>query len=102
MRAAVYRGREYIEIEDCPDPVIDANSIIIDVAACGICGSDVKSYRTGRFVRAGQILGHEFAGTVANVGDAVVGIEIGDRVTALPFVAVRALSAMPSRGGFAL
>jgi (R,R)-butanediol dehydrogenase/meso-butanediol dehydrogenase/diacetyl reductase len=86
MKAAVYRGPGDIRIEEWPEPVTGPDGIVLQVAACGICGSDLKSYATGRFVRPGQILGHEFAGTVVEVGAAVLGIAIGDRVTALPFV----------------
>jgi len=86
MKAAVYRGPEDVRVEEWPDPQVAPDGIVMEVAACGICGSDVKSYTTGRFVRPGQVLGHEFAGTVVEIGAKVEGIVVGDRVTALPFV----------------
>ncbi|MHB1818195.1 MAG: zinc-dependent alcohol dehydrogenase [Streptosporangiaceae bacterium] len=55
--------------------------MLIKVGACGICGSDVHSYRAGLYVNPGQVLGHEFAGEIAEAGDAVSGVRLGDRVT---------------------
>ena len=84
MKAAVFRGIEDIRVEDVPEPEADAQDIVVRVAACGICGSDLHTYLHGSFVQPGQIMGHEFAGEAVEVGSDVQGIEVGDRVTALP------------------
>jgi 2-desacetyl-2-hydroxyethyl bacteriochlorophyllide A dehydrogenase len=84
MKAAVFEGPGIITIQDVPHPVATATDIVVDVALCGICGSDLHSFVEGAFVSPGQIMGHEFSGTVVEVGAEVQGISIGDRVTANP------------------
>jgi threonine dehydrogenase-like Zn-dependent dehydrogenase len=81
MRAAVYKGPHDIRLEEVATPRIGADDILIDVATCGICGSDVHSYKTGLYVRPDQIMGHEFMGRVVAIGADVGGLAIGDRVT---------------------
>lgn len=79
MRAAVYRGPGRVVVEEVPVPEIGAGEVLIRVAACGICGTDIKKIQHG-FVRAPQILGHEVAGTVVAVGSGVTRWRVGDRV----------------------
>src|ERR1700693_1709896 len=79
MRAGVYRGAGRVEVEDVPVPKIEAGEVLIRVAACGICGTDIKKIKLG-FVNAPQIFGHEIAGTVAEVGRGVTKWKPGDRV----------------------
>lgn len=79
MRAAVYRGAGRVVVEAVPVPGISAGEILIRVAACGICGTDVKKIQYG-FVAPPQIFGHEAAGTVVAVGEGVERWELGDRV----------------------
>ena len=69
MRAAVYRGKGAVIVEDVPVPEIAEGEVLIRVAACGICGTDMKKIHHG-FVRPPQIFGHEVAGTVVAVGKA--------------------------------
>ncbi len=85
MRAAVFRGvGTPLSIEQVPDPVPAADQVIIEVANAGICGSDLHMTEHD-FAPAGLILGHEFAGTITAMGNAVQGRwKVGDRVTALP------------------
>jgi len=59
MRAAVYRGKGRVVVEDVPVPRIAAGEVLIRVAACGICGTDLKKIEHG-FVAAPQILGMRF------------------------------------------
>src|SRR5919204_4952129 len=84
MRAGVFRGIRQVPIEDVPDPEPGPRDIVLDVKACGICGSDLHTYAEGLLASPGQVMGHEFAGEVVAVGAAVAGIAVGDRVTALP------------------
>jgi L-iditol 2-dehydrogenase len=79
MRAAVYRGPGKVVVEEVPVPEIGAGEVLIRVAACGICGTDIKKIQHG-FVRAPQILGHEVAGTVVATGKGVTRWHVGDRV----------------------
>ncbi len=79
MRAAVYRGVNDVRVETVPVPKIGAGEVLIRVACCGVCGTDLKKIHTGSH-SAPRIFGHEFAGTVAAVGQGVRGFRIGDRV----------------------
>ena len=81
MKAAVLRGPKDIAVDDVPVPEIGPADVLIKVSLCGICGSDIHSFTTGMFVEPGQIMGHEFSGEVAEVGEEVVGLQPGDRVT---------------------
>jgi L-iditol 2-dehydrogenase len=79
MRAAVYRGKGSVVVETVPVPVIGVGEVLIRVAACGICGTDLKKIEYG-FVAAPQIFGHEVSGTVVAVGAGVTKWKLGDRV----------------------
>lgn len=87
MRAVVFNGPgRPLTIEHLPDPEPARHEIVIRVARCGICGSDVSM--TDRHAPVpfakGARLGHEYAGEVVGLGRDVTGLKIGDRVTALP------------------
>jgi L-iditol 2-dehydrogenase len=79
MRAGVYRGAGRVVAEDVPIPQIQDREVLVRVAACGICGTDVKKVRHG-LVAPPQILGHEIAGTIVKVGDGVEKWSVGERV----------------------
>jgi len=84
MRVGVFRGIRTMAVEDAAEPVPGPSDIVLDVRACGICGSDLHTFLEGALVQPGQVMGHEFAGEVAAVGSAVEGIAVGDRVTGIP------------------
>ena len=79
MRAAVYCGVNEVRVETVPVPEIGPGEVLIRVAACGICGTDLKKIHTGSH-SAPRIFGHETAGTIAAVGEGVDGFAVGDRV----------------------
>ena len=56
MRAAVYRGKDNVIVEDVPVPEIGEGEVLIRVAACGICGTDIKKIHHG-FVKASPDFG---------------------------------------------
>jgi len=85
MRAAVYRGKNHIVIEQVPVPEVGPGELLIRVAACGICGTDIKKIQHG-FVAPPQILGHEVTGTVVAVGRGVTRFQPGDRVVSFHHV----------------
>jgi 2-desacetyl-2-hydroxyethyl bacteriochlorophyllide A dehydrogenase len=86
VRAGVFRGPREVAVEDVEEPQLCSDGIVIDVRACGICGSDLHLFATGKAIASGQVMGHEFAGRVAQVGDEVREIAVGDRVAAMPLV----------------
>src|SRR5438270_218501 len=79
MRAGVYRDKGIVRVEDVPVPEVGPNEVLIKVAACGICGTDIKKIFQ-RYVEPPQILGHELAGTVVATGPGVKKFTPGDRV----------------------
>jgi L-iditol 2-dehydrogenase len=82
MKALLLSEYNHLEMRDLPDPIPGPNELLIQVAACGICGSDVHGYdgSTGRRIPP-IVMGHEAAGIVVKVGEDVSGFTIGDRVT---------------------
>jgi L-iditol 2-dehydrogenase len=79
MRAGVYRDKGVVRVEEVPVPEVGPNELLIKVAACGICGTDIKKIFQ-RYVEPPQILGHELAGTVVATGHGVTKFQPGDRV----------------------
>ena len=79
MRAGVYREKGVVRVEEVPVPEVGDGEVLIKVAACGICGTDIKKIYQ-RYVEPPQILGHELAGTVVAMGRGVSKWKLGDRV----------------------
>lgn len=79
MRAVVYRGINDMRIETIPVPRIGPGELLIKVATCGICGTDLKKIHMGSH-SAPRVFGHEMAGVVAAVGEGVTRYAVGDRV----------------------
>jgi L-iditol 2-dehydrogenase len=79
MRAAVYRGAKDLRIETLPVPRSGTNELLVQVATCGVCPTDIKKIQYGT-VPAPRIFGHETAGTIVRVGSRVRGFKVGDRV----------------------
>lgn len=97
MHAARFHAKGDIRVEDVAEPAInEPDDIIVETALCGICGTDLHEYVMGPIVTPvdphpltgvtlPQILGHEFAGTVVEVGPAA-GVEVGQRIAVMPSV----------------
>ncbi|MGH9605224.1 MAG: zinc-dependent dehydrogenase [Terracidiphilus sp.] len=79
MRAVVYHGINDMRIETIPVPRIGPGELLIKVATCGICGTDLKKIHMGSH-SAPRVFGHEMAGVVAAVGEGVTRYAAGDRV----------------------
>jgi len=79
MRAVVYRGVNDLRIETVPVPRIGANELLVKVAVCGVCPTDIKKIQYGT-VPPPRIFGHETAGTIVKVGAKIKKFKIGDRV----------------------
>jgi L-iditol 2-dehydrogenase len=82
MKALLLSQYKHLEIVDFPEPTPGPGEVLVHVAACGICGSDVHGYdgSSGRRIPP-IVMGHEAAGRIAAVGAGVSGFEKGDRVT---------------------
>jgi alcohol dehydrogenase len=80
MQAAVFEGHEQIVIEERPIPKCGPNDAIVKVTLTTICGTDVHIWREEYPVERGRIVGHEPVGVIHELGGAVEGYEIGDRV----------------------
>jgi 2-desacetyl-2-hydroxyethyl bacteriochlorophyllide A dehydrogenase len=87
MKAAVFHGPRDIRFEEIEKPTLEEGEVLMRVRACGICGSDLHTYRHGMFeevlglpVETGRVLGHEFSGEIAEIRGAVAGVKVGDRV----------------------
>jgi len=78
MKVAMYRSLDDIRIQDLPRPKIGSDEILVEMKACGICGSDLMEWYLRS--RAPFVLGHEPAGVVAEAGKDVKNFQVGDRV----------------------
>lgn len=87
MRAAVFEKIGVLNIKEVPKPTIQkADDVIIQVKLCSICGTDVHilSDPPGYIATPNTILGHELVGTVAEIGEAVTTVKVGDVVVCNP------------------
>ena len=80
VKAAVFRGKGVLSVEDVPTPAIGAEEVLMRVTHCAICGSDLHRWLFG-MLAPGTIMGHEYSGTVVDTGSDVHDLQIGDRVT---------------------
>lgn len=83
MKGLTFQGARAVSVEDVADPAIEEpTDAIVRVTMAGICGSDLHVYNAGEAFgfTAGSRLGHEFLGTVEEVGPEVRGLARGDRV----------------------
>lgn len=88
MKTAVWTDEGTFEVKDAPKPKIqETNEVLTRVLASGICGSDLHSWRVPNPERVGRTTGHELAGEVVDVGDAVTKVKVGDRVAIESLVA---------------
>lgn len=82
MKALLLSEYKKLELADLPRPMPGPEEVLVEVAACGICGSDVHGYdgSSGRRIPP-IVMGHEAAGTIVDVGAGVDEFKTGDRVT---------------------
>ncbi len=94
MKALALTGLKRLEFIDVPAPEIKKDTdVLLKIAAVGICGSDVHYYETGRVgtqvVTYPYRIGHECSATVAQIGKAVKGIKVGDKIVVEPAVSCK-------------
>ncbi len=95
MKAALWHGARDVRVEEVAEPQIQPGKVIVRVAWCGICGSDLHEYMAGPIFLSAKphpltgdcaplIIGHEFSGEVVEVGEGVTRVKPGDRVVVEP------------------
>ena len=87
MKAVVFKDVEKLELCELPIPKCPRDGLLVKIHACGICGGDVRNYHNG--LKGGvknQIMGHEIAGEVIEVGENAPRFKAGDRVALAPDV----------------
>jgi (R,R)-butanediol dehydrogenase/meso-butanediol dehydrogenase/diacetyl reductase len=92
MKAARFYGQRDIRVEDVTLPPLKENEVGIEIAWCGICGSDKHRYEhsPNRGQQVPFTMGHEFSGVVREIGSKVKGIKAGDRVVVNPLIVCHA------------
>src|SRR6478735_3830438 len=88
MKAVVVHGAGDLRVDTLPDPTPAAGEVLISMEWGGICGSDLAYVRHGSsgtaVLKQPLVLGHEFAGRIAELGDGVTGLQVGQPVTVHP------------------
>lgn len=87
MKGVVFYGKHDVRVEECAKPRIGEQDVLIEVRACGVCGTDVHIYEGDKGAAEctpPTILGHEFAGVIAETGSGVKNFKAGDRVCVDP------------------
>lgn len=81
MKAATFYAPGDIRLEEIPEPAVSAGEVKLRVRNCSTCGTDLKIYRSGHpNMSAPQVMGHEVAGEIVEIGAGVEGWNVGDRV----------------------
>jgi L-iditol 2-dehydrogenase len=87
MKAALLTAVSLFEVVDVPEPALPEDGLILDVRACGLCGSDIRRWKEGPYPGSQDLIsGHEVAGVVAAVGGLVQDYAPGDRLAIAPDV----------------
>ncbi|MBW7881088.1 MAG: zinc-dependent alcohol dehydrogenase family protein [Caldilineaceae bacterium] len=84
MKAVLFPAPESISLERVNDPECGADEVVVQVARCGICGTDLHIYRNEYMSDFPLVPGHEFGGIVVETGRQVTGLRVGDRVAVDP------------------
>jgi L-iditol 2-dehydrogenase len=81
MKAAVYLGKEQLPVLDVADPTLEVGEMLLEIDACSVCGTDLRTYRHGDAkIVPPRILGHEFCGRVVESRAPDAEVKVGDRV----------------------
>ncbi|MBY8888944.1 alcohol dehydrogenase catalytic domain-containing protein [Streptomyces sp. PTM05] len=93
MKAAVISSPGVVDVETVDDPAPGPGQVVVEVAACGICATDLHVLEDHFLTALPFIPGHEFAGEVVAVGAGVTGLRVGDRVAVDPSLPCRRCTA---------
>lgn len=86
MKALCFLGPGKLELIETEIPRIGPGEILIQVKYAGVCGTDVRIYQGTKIIKPPRIIGHEFSGIIAEVGQGVEDFKPGDRVTVYPVI----------------
>lgn len=86
MKALVITADKNMELLEMDVPKVSEKKVLIKVAYCGICGSDLPRYFEGGVHAYPQVLGHEFSGVIEEIGEEVENFKVGDRVAVAPLI----------------
>lgn len=86
MKAVVLESKRHVVCKDIEKPTPGANEVLVRVAYCGVCGSDVPRYLNGAVHFFPLVLGHEFSGVVEEVGEGADRTLLGKRVVGIPLI----------------
>ena len=97
MKSALLFGLQDLRLVDTPIPKADPKGVVVRVDACGICPSDIRKYHT---IYSGAMtlpanLGHEFVGTVVDIGDEVNTLQLEQRIVGVGYVGYAQYASMP-------
>lgn len=88
MKALRFYGVKDVRLDEVPVPSIGADEVLVRVAACAICGTDLRTLRYGHTrIKEPRIIGHEFSGIIVEVGSGVKDFRVGERVMVVPGIA---------------
>jgi len=84
MKGVVFLGDRELEIRELPDPAPGPGEVVVAMKASGLCGSDLRPYRSDKEQRGDparlKVGGHEPCGVIVEIGDGVSSVKVGDRV----------------------
>ena len=104
MKAAIYLGKENVEVQELPDPVCGDHDVIIQNIYSSICGTDVAVYtkgpNTGHRITVGGEFGHETVSRIVEVGKQVTDFKVGERVYPYPLFTKNDTKRAGTIGGF--
>jgi L-iditol 2-dehydrogenase len=87
VKAAFLTGKQQFEIREIPAPRAPVDGLVLEVKACGVCGSDLRRWKEGLGPDGEPVIsGHEIAGVVVAVGSQVKAYRVGDRLAVAPDV----------------
>lgn len=87
MKAAQFKKPRVLEIIESPLRRLESNEVLVQIAACGVCGTDLHIVAGEAHARPPVILGHEFSGTIIDAGREVGELQLGDHVAVDPNIA---------------
>ena len=86
MKAGVVHAKNDIRYEEIQKPEVEPGKVLIKVKYTGICGSDIPRVNGDACHYFPNVLGHEFSGTIEEIGEGVTSLKPGDRVAGVPLV----------------